>query len=570
MVEIIQIRELLLQLLDRHAGEERLQAELGRARREFFGEERPAYARDEQSLELAAIRFAEWYLLERSSEQLGEVPVQLLMQAVESGEDIAADPELLSLLATSRAGVYITEATDESSVQVRDLQDGERLELRGIPESIDPGDMVIGRLFELGAGAWLPSLALAILPATPELAIAYQKDLRRLGLDRRLSQAELEHLLFRRWAENRQAAPVGPPLERLEAELESLLMAADLADEYPSAAISAALKGSPAPGPVIGPILEQLAFDSDLDLEALRRLMLQIWTCQNQAQDQNESSPEPSAPQRPQPARSPKRSRESTKDSKEQLGLGERIAARLDAGISGKENIEELFQDLAGMIGAGDLDDEDNEAEVIGSDAGDLEALVREFVWENNLSPADEVSLARFIDCQKDAPLPKNVVEYLEEDDVLRFLLQSWLSAAPDDRLGCLHAQATILDRFFAWVRETQCVELQALRGLLEHPLVRDAERLDAAGKALSTSDQAPVAKADEVELMRITQVLPDTLSLFIDRSSREVGAVIPAKASGHLQEEDLMLGRFEDRAGRVRLLGMVVVLPGKLQHLLG
>ncbi|MHC5062870.1 MAG: hypothetical protein ACYTG5_02715 [Planctomycetota bacterium] len=568
MVEISQIRELLLKLLDRHAGEERLQGELRRARREFFGEERPAYASDEESLELAAIRFAEWYLLERSSDQLGEVPVRLLMQAIEQGEDVDADPELLGLLATSRAGVYIAESAQEKTVQLRDLQGGERLELSGIPESVDPGDIVIGRLFEIGAGTWLPSLALAILPASPELAIAYQKDLRRLNLDRRLSQAELEHLLFRRWAENRQSPAEGPPLERLEAELETLLLAADLVDEYPSAAISAALKDSPDPGVVIGPILDQLAFDSDVDLEALQRILIQIWTRQNQSASPAE--PETPKAQAPVPEKQSSGKAPRTGSESNQGGLGERLAARLDAGLARKENIEELFKDLEGMLGEGDLDGEVENPEGIGSDAGDLEALVREFVWEENLQAAEEATLARFIQSQQETPLPKNVVEYLEEDDVLRFLLQNWLGSDPEGRLGHLRGQAAILDRFFAWVRATQCVELNGLREFLDHPLIREADRLDAAAKALSTSDRPDGSNAEEVELMRVTQVMPGELSLVLDRSHREVDAMIPARASGHLQADDLMLGRFEDIPGRGRLLGMVVVLPGKLQHLLG
>lgn len=570
MVEIREFRDCLLRLLDRHASEERLQAELRRARREFFGEEQPSYALDEQSLELAAIRFAEWYLLERSSEQLGEVPVRLLMQAAESGEDVSEELDLLDLLASSRAGVYINEVCQDSLIQLRDLQGGERLELSGYPESLDPGDIVIGRLYEDGSGNWLPSIALAILPATPELAVAYQKDLRRLELDRRLTQAELEHLLFRRWAESKLPAVETPPLEHLEAGLESLLEPAGLEDEYPTAVISEALKGAKEPGTVIGPILDQLAFESEVDLEELRRVLLLIWARQNQnladaGRKQSASPAKPKPGSKATPVQKPVQNSEASS-----MGLGERIAARLDEGLAREENLEQLFQDLAGMLGEGELEEGEENPEGIGSDAGDLEALVREFVWEENLQAADEATLAQFMRSQEEAPVPKNVVEYLEEDDVLRFLLRSWLESKPQGRLAALRAGAALLDRFFAWVRKTQSLDMAALQRILDHPLIAEAERLDAAGRALSTSDHPDSDASIEVQLMRVTEVRPEKLSLVLDRDRREVGALIPAKASHHLLEDDLMLGRFEDRDGQGRLLGMVIVLPAKLQHLLG
>ena len=45
--------------------------------------------------------------------------------------------------------------------------------------------------------------------------------------------------------------------------------------------ITLQLGGIDRPGPVIGPLLEQLAFESDVDLERARQLLVAIWNVQH-------------------------------------------------------------------------------------------------------------------------------------------------------------------------------------------------------------------------------------------------------------------------------------------------
>src|SRR5690606_8885278 len=125
-----------------------------------------------------------------------------------------------------------------------------------------------------GGGEWVPSAVLTVLAAAPQLAVAFQRDIKSLGLDRRLSQIEIEHLVFRRFASGATVAGVQPvePLERLEAALQGLLDAVGRGEQVPH--ISEALRGAEAPGPVLGPILDDLAFHSDVDLDRARELLV--------------------------------------------------------------------------------------------------------------------------------------------------------------------------------------------------------------------------------------------------------------------------------------------------------
>src|SRR6185295_8214788 len=104
-------------------------------------------------------------------------------------------------------------------------------------------------------GSELASPAIAVYRKGAALAAAFRKDLERLDLDRRLSQAELEHLLMAGKARAAAVAAVTPPerpLEHLEAELEAVLRAG--ACSWSAAELSRRLAAAERIGPVLGPI----------------------------------------------------------------------------------------------------------------------------------------------------------------------------------------------------------------------------------------------------------------------------------------------------------------------------
>jgi hypothetical protein len=178
------------------------------------------------------------------------------------------------LVAEHRTGEYVI--TDLEDDQTHDLD-----EIEGV--ALDAGDLLIGRLYAGSLDTYIASPALARQRDGRPLAVAFRRDVDALGIDRRLTQAELEHLLFRGRGALRAPGRVATalprvPLEHLEADLERVLMQGGVDPEELSAtAISEAMQGIPRPGAVLAPLMEQIAFDTDVDLEAAQRLMVSIW-----------------------------------------------------------------------------------------------------------------------------------------------------------------------------------------------------------------------------------------------------------------------------------------------------
>ncbi|MDO8349412.1 MAG: hypothetical protein Q7T30_04190, partial [Planctomycetota bacterium] len=191
-----------------------LHAEVQRARRQFFGAEADARARRGDS-DAGEHRFAEWFVLERDSEVLGAVPVALPALA-----------EQVKELIGSLVGVFAVTLAAQNGVEARDLQDEEDLELVVPDGTLRPGDLLVGRLFPLDNGQWIPSSSAAVFRPGHDIGLAFQRDCTRLDLGRRLQQVELEHLLLRRADQTPSptATAVLPvPLEHLEADLDRLL-----------------------------------------------------------------------------------------------------------------------------------------------------------------------------------------------------------------------------------------------------------------------------------------------------------------------------------------------------------
>ena len=75
-------------------------------------------------------------------------------------------------------------------------------------------------------------------------------------------------------------------------------------------------------------------------------------------------------------------------------------------------------------------------------EVGDLEPLVREFLWEAG-EPAEAEILDELVQLQRAAPVPRLSIEYLDADDYLRFVLQTWLAHPPEQRVAATQAAFT-------------------------------------------------------------------------------------------------------------------------------
>ncbi len=603
----LEIREELRRLMVECDADPRLQAEHARARREFFGGDDPMYAVGDAALEAAEIRFAEWFLLERENDNLGLQPIVHFRDLHKS-----ADEASFELLSSSLTSMFIVESNKTERPRVRDLQGGERHDLEGVPDPVRPGDILVGRLFEAGTGAYIPSCVMAILAASPQVAVAFQKDLKGLGVDRRLTQAELEHLLFRRWgesaAERSQAQAETKPVEHVEAELEKLFEQAGIAGQYSTTDLSAAVKLLEEPGPALADFMDQMAFDTDIDLERLRGTMAELWAAHQkqkssagrdaadsldsgavakdaQSKKPQSEDPKTEAGKKPEdasqaasdsaakpagfiPVDLPPPKAPKSADEDDSSPLGSRIAARLEEGLEGKEDIEALFASVEEMLG--EKIDVDESEDIGTAEVGDVEALVREFVWEGGVGADDELLLKRFLETLETAPIPHSDLEGLRPDDYLRFLLERWLGSKPSERVQVVEQAFGLIEGLIEWAERTQGYVLAEHLVEVKRVFVDDLARLQSVSLQLSTSDQPDEGNGD-LALMEIVTGYSGRVTVLIGDSKDEVEVKVADPILDLVREHDFLVGGIVREGGEgATLSGMVLMVPAALGHLLG
>lgn len=554
--------------------------EMQRARREFFPAGAPAAPTAPGAADAADLRFHEWFTLERESEVLGAVPASIATMAGDAGEWL-----------DSIAGLWLVQDVTPRTVEARDLQDGQTIDLTAPPGALRTGDLVVGRVFAEGAGRYTPSTAAAIFRPGSDLAQAFLRDLQRLGLDRRLQQIELEHLLLRRpdfkaaMAAATPDAPAEPeaPLEHLEADLDRLLGASG--SEHSASAISQQLAMSVRPGQVIGPLLDELAFDTEVDLDAARQLLLSIWNAHHRGGSATASPP-------------------STAPGE---SLGERLVRTLDEGLAQKRDVEELFAQLERMAGiepdpedgdeaANDDDgDEDDERPVRRADdddehedaddadgaadrdrvdadeaGGNLAALVEEYLWETGRAEDPQAGLLRlFAALQANAALPHRDLEEITAADVMRLLLHVYLAAPPTERAARVLATFEQLRLFYQWAAEVQEMDVGSVLAGCQGAMLEQADRLQQASLALSDDSRGPVRPG----VLVVEQVGPKGFGCRDDDGGDHwVGASPAALAS--LRAGDLVLGALAPSGAPAadlarKLHGLVVVLPAEARALM-
>jgi hypothetical protein len=549
-----QARQVAVQALAaRLARDPRLHAELLRARREFFGGTVAASADRRDAV--AELRFAEWYALERESESLGVVPVTLAELAEAAGD-----------LADSLAGVFLVTSASPVGVESVDLQDDEPLELAVPPGSLQAGDLVVGRLFPLAMDRWTPSTAAAVFRPGGQLAEAVRRDLGRLELGRRLWQVEIEHLLLRRTdqapspnAPPRAAAPkVVPgsaPLEHLEADLDRLFTAGGCTHSVSD--VSDALAAAARPGPAMGQLLEELAFDTTVDLDRVREVLLQIWNAHHPEGFVDE-------PAEPPPARGDET-------------LGEVLVRTLDEGLRQKRDVDDVFAQLERLAGLepGAADDGGNPFDADGAatdgdggevePGGDLGPLVQEYLWETGREQDPAVEALRiWARLQANAALPHTDLERVTGQDLMRLLLHVYLGAPADDRAAAVRQAFAELQAFYAWAARTQEFGLGSALHECRGALIEQVERLALAGRLLSAAADAEGRPG----ILLVEDVGPDGIGV-VDDDGEHHWLAVGRDAAAQVRVGDLLLGALA-RSGRGRsLAGMVVVLPADARALM-
>ena len=550
------IYALLAGLMENLRANETLTSELQRAEREFF----PIEGKVGEGDDLGHVRFAEWYLLERESEVLGGIPVDCLQL-----DEAERDP-----LTDSLVGAFQVAGSEADEYRIEDLQDGKIHDLSAI-EGVELrlGDVVIGRLYLGTLDMYTGSIALACQRDAGALADALRRDLKTLSLDRRLSQAEIEHLMFRGRGAPPVELPTGIPLERLEADLESCLHKGGIEEGTLSAtAVSAALKAADSPGEVIGPLMDRIAFDSDVDLQRAQMLLLQMFAHHHREGASDAPVPEPPTPPLEQVVPTPSPEPEPPTPVPPSEGpLGADVARRIERGLKDKEDMAEVFADVDRMVGADEAVEDATPLEADGGD-GDLRPLVTEFLWETEGSPDDASVLEGFIRTQDEAAVPHLDVESISASDLMRVLLQTYLESAPGQRAQSVARVYAVLERFYRWTQDTQGLDVLDTITEVNASLVQEMARLEAASLALSGG-----AETDDANgrcLLRVVQVHNASIEVARDETDHVVRVEVGTDCAKNLREDDLLLGSIREDGGNGSFAGMVLVMPAAVAGLLG
>ncbi|QDV07352.1 hypothetical protein Poly30_28760 [Planctomycetes bacterium Poly30] len=254
---------------------------------------------------LAARRHLEWFLMEYHSPTLRGSMLDRLAEGYadrvaearnQEGPEIAdAMEQALDALLRSHAGIFeIEEVRKGAGAWMRDLTGFGSFALGdvAVAEILNGGELVVGRLYPAGEGVHLASPAAAIL-ASKDVTKALRRDLdqiRETGANKivRVSQGELEAMFF--GAGQRRvvgATAVGSGLEASAdpvGDAHARLVAAGLGEARARAAVSQLAREPRDPdslvhgaSDVLGAILEELAFDTDIDLGDARTALLEAW-----------------------------------------------------------------------------------------------------------------------------------------------------------------------------------------------------------------------------------------------------------------------------------------------------
>ncbi len=519
---------------------------------------------DPAAAELAARRHAEWFLLERHSPSLLGAPVERLLgplrEALAAGSS-DGDPEALELalqgLLTSTTGCFEVEDIHAGDgAWLRDVTGLARYALHG-PElslRLAPGDLLVGRLHPVGGGLHCASPAAAVFRG-PGLLQALERDLERLRTGPgatilRLGQAELERMFFgaraadatvaedpevaldeaRRWLLEHGVTP---------AHVEALL---DLLAAAPPAREALALGG----GDALGAALDTLAFESDLDLEAARRVLLAAWRALDARSASERGGAGPAkggtgagAAEAPQ-ARARAAGEGSELPDEARIRAVEEFTRNRAAGRDAASELAALRAAL-GLDGADDDTDDDEESPAPDF-PGVVGAMVHELVWETGVTEGEDAARAL-------APLAHlanygahiGVFEELGGRELVRFasfwVLERGVLRDADAATSLIQA----LRRFGEWCREAHDHDVMevlepALAGLASSlPRVVEANRLCPRSRSADTETLE--------DLGEVFEVADDAAATLLGRDGEPSGLSLDPRLARLLARGDRLRG---------------------------
>lgn len=544
-------------------------------------------AEAEAALLLALRRHLEWFLLERPSEHLGGVPVEALLEPWLEQQDEGADP---GLFLNSRAGAFEVTGIDRGQgLWIRDLFGLGEYPVAE-PEAaaeIEEGDLLVGRIFPVGEETFRLSPAMACI-RNAALREAIRSDTDAMRAARRgilrVEQVELERLFF--GGTGRPPAGAAETLEPSpERTLRELLAGAGIEAERIEEILLRATASVDGNGGLTE-ILNELAFETTVDLEPVREALAAFWKGGSTpsvpagvelsepvelpepvvSPDPNDV-PEPidlPAPREPQPEEEPAPPVEP-----------QTVARALDAFNEGRANgadLDSLFRQLAADLGFEDAVGEERGGmdvlESMGNAtlpdfSGAVGAMVEEFFWEfTHTAPPDAAPVEppgrRTLPLLAQYGTRIGVFENLSAHDILdfagRWVLQEHRLASAEDAEDLLSG----LRRFTRWCDEKQALGIVAEATPILDELTPDLPRLAEASRFLV--DDPPTASAP-YEVASVG----DRAAELRDDKDRLVPVTIDSSLLAYLRPGDLVRAVVDGDLARV-----TACYPSALKRLRG
>ncbi|QDU84993.1 hypothetical protein Pla163_21130 [Planctomycetes bacterium Pla163] len=472
--------------------------------------------------EPAWLRHLESFLLERPSDAFdGEVPVLALRADLESGGDLSdVDADALDLVSDSRAGMFVVrEVRPGEGFWLKDLLGlGELpvLERRASAE-LTPGDLVVGRAYADGDGAFVLSPAAEVF-SREGLVEALRLDAEQARAGRRgtmrITQRELERMFFEPGArfEDPSAAAGAPDLAELEAsapivEVESAqvigaridaqLRKSGWDDEDRAALVEVMTSAAIEPvkpdvaNAAIARALELVAFESDIDLGPLRIDFAAWWAALKleAVRTAKQLREDGAAAGRAKLAAGFERASAPADESSTGGGLSAQEAlAAFDRGRAEGRDVEALFRQLEADLGL-EADDEEDDPGDAPDFPGVVGAMVEEYLWDGERQAADSsAEQAEFLRAFAALHTEIGLFDALEAQHLIDFAaraaIENELCATDHERRA--RALLDALERFARWADAEHELELWIEFEEAHATLVEDLARAAAVSRKLA------------------------------------------------------------------------------------
>lgn len=535
---------------------------------EFFRGPAPAGGGVADTL-LAGRRHLEWFLVESNAagagtvlDRLGErFEDRLIELRAEEGDEVAEALEAaFRSVQRSHTGIFEVENVAQGAgAWLRDVTGFGSFALgdAGLAEHLSGGELLVGRLFPAGDGVHLASPAAALVDGGL-VSEAIRRDLERIRNQSaakvlRVSQGELEVMFFGAGGSTVSAsvpsrsrdvqASSDDPVE----DAITLLRDAGLDPDRARASVTRLAREPRDPSKlvhgasdVLGRILEELAFDTNVDLEGARRALIAAWELVSGGSESSAAT----SPREELRAAGGERPREDADAEARLAAIRSFEAGRASGGDPG-QLIESLQRDLGIAPG-----DESGEADQPAPDfPGVVGAMIEEMRWElgateAGVSPKTLEPLSHLAAFAK----PIGVFEELRGRDLFQFAtfwLQEKRALDSDEEAERLVEALRI---FCEWSLDAQEVDvgsefLDALDGLKSSlPRVRRANDAISAESRVAADDETE----DAGELYEIVELDEQAAETFEDSGDRvltasgdEITVILEDELREHLEPRD-------------------------------